>query len=106
ALFALEHHRDRLADDHAHATLLGNAIAGLRGLRVAPVETNIVLVRCEAPHAAALAEGLASAGVLASVFDAHTLRFVTHLDVGRADVERAADITCSVWERFERSGAA
>jgi threonine aldolase len=90
-LVGLETMVDRLAEDHAHARLLGEALAGCRGVDARPVQTNIVvglLERMPAPEAAA---ALRARGVLASAMDARTLRLVTHRDVGRADCERAAD---------------
>lgn len=92
ALFALEHHRERLAEDHENARLLAGELAGLRGAGVEaqPPETNIVLLRCTKGDAEVLAGSLAQAGVLASAMDRQTLRLVTHLDVSRDDVLEAA----------------
>ncbi|MCE9594465.1 MAG: aminotransferase class I/II-fold pyridoxal phosphate-dependent enzyme [Planctomycetes bacterium] len=94
ALYALEHHVERLADDHALAKALAHALHGLPGLACPPesVETNLVLV--QVAHAdfdgAALAARFKEHGVLVSALSPRVLRFVTHLDVGRADVERVA----------------
>jgi threonine aldolase len=89
-LLALETMVDRLAEDHAHARLLGQALADGAGVEARPVPTNIalgLLSRRSAPEAVA---ALAGHGVLASAMDARTLRLVTHRDVGRDDCERAA----------------
>jgi threonine aldolase len=88
-LVAIETMVDRLADDHAHARLLGEALAACPGVEVAPVHTNIALglVR-DAPAAVA---ALRERGVLATAMDARTLRLMTHHDVSRADCARAAD---------------
>lgn len=90
ASHALQHHVTRLADDHALAKRLGEALAQIDGLRVDPVHTNIVFVDVEGP-AKAKADGLLAHlkahGVLATGL--YRLRFVTHLDVDAAGVERA-----------------
>lgn len=85
-LYALDHHLERLADDHAHARLLAEAC----GVDPSTVDTNIVVVPMDDPGrvvAAAREEG-----VLASAVGATSLRMVTHLDVSRGDAERAAGI--------------
>jgi len=93
-LYALEHHVDRLAEDHANAALLGERLANVEGLTVEPVQTNMVWLQV----APALAQGfvgrLAARGVLAS--GAERVRFVTHLDVSREDVLRAAEVVREV----------
>ena len=84
--YALDHHLDRLAEDHEHARLLADAC----GVDPAGVDTNIVVVPMAEPGravAAARAEG-----VLVSAVGATSLRLVTHLDVTRAEVERAAGV--------------
>src|SRR6185437_15933109 len=94
ALYALRHHVQRLADDHAHARLLAERLATAGRLRIDPerVQTNIVLgtVRDGTPAPDIVAE-LVSAGVLCASLDAETVRFVTHLDVSRGDVETAIE---------------
>jgi threonine aldolase len=86
ALYALDHHVERLAEDHENASVLAGGLAEM-GLDVAPVETNIVVFRVgDAP---ALCAALERAGVLMGPLDATTVRAVTHLDVDRAGVERA-----------------
>ena len=89
-LVALETMVDRLADDHAHARLLGEALAGCPGVEVRPVQTNIVVAHLERRSALDTVAALEARGVRASVMDTHTLRLVTHHDVTRADCERAA----------------
>jgi threonine aldolase len=100
ALFALERNRSRLALDHEHARLLVTELTPLAEFGIEPLtaETNIVLVRCGGT-AEALSRQLAEAGVLVSAMDRHTLRFVTHLDVGRAEVLEAAQRARRVLER-------
>jgi threonine aldolase len=86
-LYALEHHRERLVEDHANARTLAEGLATLDGLRVdlASVETNLVFAEVTragwAPARAVAA--LREQGVLAAEADAGRLRFVTHLDVAK-----------------------
>jgi threonine aldolase len=89
ALHALDHHVDRLADDHEHARLLADGLAELDGVEIAPatVETNIVIFGVHDAHA--FAGRMAEAGVEVGVLDARRVRAVTHLDVDRAGVETA-----------------
>ena len=90
ALHALEHHVERLAEDHAHATRLAAGLAGLQGLAVEQPQTNMVFARIEDADAVpGLAAHLAASGVLALVFP--TTRFVTHLDVDADGIDRAAE---------------
>ncbi|WP_066334498.1 low-specificity L-threonine aldolase [Azohydromonas lata] len=84
---ALTHHVERLADDHALAARLARGLSGLPGLRVKMPQTNIVFVDVEGGRGEALLEHLRSRGVLATGLIG--LRFVTHLDVDAAGVDRA-----------------
>jgi threonine aldolase len=85
-LHALDHHVERLADDHTHARLLAEAC----GLDPATVDTNIVVVpRTDAVDFVAAA---AAAGVRISAVGPRAVRLVTHLDVSKADAELAASI--------------
>jgi threonine aldolase len=90
-LVALDTLVPRLAEDHANARLLAEALARGRGVRVAPVETNIVVATLSGRGAPELVAALKQRGVLASAMDAETLRLVTHRDVSRADCARAAE---------------
>lgn len=103
ALYALEHNLERLASDHGLARALAARLDGLAGLCAPPsgVETNLVLCRVEHPawDAPRLAAALAEEGVRVSALTPDTLRFVTHLDVGPADVERAADALARILQR-------
>jgi threonine aldolase len=85
-LHALEHHVDRLADDHANARLLADAC----GLDPARVETNIVVV--DVPDAPAVVAAAREHGLLVSAVGPRALRMVTHLDVSRDDAETAATV--------------
>ena len=90
ALHALDHHIDRLADDHALARRLAAGLDGIDGLRVEAPQTNIVFVDLTGAardQSAALLKHLASHGIQATGL--YRLRFVTHLDVDAAGIDRA-----------------
>lgn len=90
ALHALDHHVERLADDHAHARTLAEGLQGLPGVTVQPPQTNILFVDLAPDRAAGVVERLRAAGVLCTGL--YRLRFVTHLDVSAADIQRAIPI--------------
>jgi threonine aldolase len=90
ALHALDHHVERLADDHAHARLLAEGLQGLDGVSVTPPQTNIVFVDIVPEKARGLVERLKAGGVLCTGL--YRIRLVTHLDVSRAHIERAIPI--------------
>jgi threonine aldolase len=85
-LYALDHHYDRLAEDHEHARLL----AARLGLDPGAVETNIVVV--DGVNAPKVAEAAKAQGVLVGQVGTSRLRLVTHLDVERAGVARAVEV--------------
>ena len=85
-LYALEHHVERLAEDHDNAQRLADGLRAL-GLEVERPQTNIVFVDIPADEAASLAAHLAERGILASI-GAHS-RLVTHLDVPREKIDSA-----------------
>ncbi|RZL88459.1 MAG: low-specificity L-threonine aldolase [Variovorax sp.] len=90
ASHALDHHVDRLADDHALAQRLATGLAGIDGLVVEAPHTNIVFVDLTGATQARSAELIAhlnAQGILATGL--YRLRFVTHLDVDEAGVDRA-----------------
>jgi threonine aldolase len=89
-LHALDHHVDRLAEDHEHARLLADAC----GLDPAGVDTNIVVV--DVPDAPAVVAAAREHDVLVSAVGPRSLRLVTHLDVTRAEVETAAAVLAKV----------
>ncbi len=95
ALHALDHHVERLAEDHANARALAEALATAPGLRVDPatVDSNIVLIDVSPTGRTAqeVSAALLEDGVRVGALDTRTLRAVTHLDVDRAQVLEAAD---------------
>jgi threonine aldolase len=93
-VYALEHHVQRLAEDHAHATRICQALEQKGFVKaIMPVETNIIIFEVEEPYSArALASRLKDAGVLAIAISANQLRFVTHLDISPEMVEQVIKI--------------
>jgi threonine aldolase len=94
-LIALEEGPKRLADDHANARLLAEALANTEGVSIDlhSVETNIVVFRLTAGRGAAdLVARLKEHGVLAGAFGPDAIRLVTHRDVSRKDCIDAAEI--------------
>ncbi len=89
-LYALEHHVNRLAEDHANAAWLAAQLSGLPGLTVEAPDTNMVWVHVAHDQRAKLAQALASNGILTT--GTSVLRLVTHLDVTRADLERVVHV--------------
>ena len=87
ALHALDHHVERLAEDHANARALAEGLQGMPGVKVQTPQTNIVFVDIAPEKAAGAVERLAAAGVLATGL--YRLRLVTHLDVTADDIPRA-----------------
>ena len=90
---ALTHHVERLADDHAHARLLADTLAADRPELVDPhtVNTNLVYVTTGDRPAAEVIEVLRGQGILVGAMGPHLLRAVTHLDVDRSGITRAAE---------------
>jgi threonine aldolase len=90
-LYALDHHVDRLADDHARARRLAEGLGALPGVEIDPatVETNIVVFAV--PDAPAFVAALARDDVTMGPLDPRRVRAVTHLDVDDAGIDRALD---------------
>ena len=84
--YALDHHLERLADDHRRARWLAERV----GVDPAEVHTNLVLV--PVPDATEFAERAGAQGVLVSLMGPRQIRLVTHLDMDDADVERAGTV--------------
>jgi threonine aldolase len=100
ALHALDHHVNRLAEDHRHARVIAQAVADTPGLRLTPpeVDSNIVIFQVDPDLGTAqeLADALKARGVLVIATAPQTIRAVTHLDVSAAQAERAADLVRKV----------
>jgi threonine aldolase len=92
-IYALDHHIDRLKEDHQNAKRLAVGLREFKGVSVEPkhVETNIVIfdVVNSGMTGAQVAEGIKKEGVLIHAFGKTQIRLVTHLNVGAEDIELA-----------------
>ena len=97
-IYALDHHVERLATDHEHAKTLQNALKEASFVQsVMPVETNIVLFDVsEKVTAQQVVAALKKQGILCNATSAKTIRWVTHLEITSADVDRAISILKSI----------
>ena len=89
ALHALEHHIDRLAQDHANARRLAEGLQDLPGVKVEPPQTNLIFIDLDPALATGAVERLRAAGVLCTGL--YRLRLATHLDVSTADIDAAIE---------------
>ncbi|MDW3177929.1 MAG: low-specificity L-threonine aldolase [Acidimicrobiia bacterium] len=87
-IYALDHHRDRLVEDHQMARSIAEQLGGVSGVNVLDVQTNMVFVEFS-DFAGDAAAGLANEGIIAAV-QAGPSRFVTHLDLPHDTPERLA----------------
>ncbi len=98
-IYALDHHIDRLKEDHQNAKRLALGLKGLNGILIDPahVETNIVIfdVAGTGMAASAVTEAMKRNGVLVHPINKAQIRLVTHLDISHGDVD-------SVLEAFEK----
>ncbi len=98
ALYALDHHVERLADDHRRARRLAEGLAEIPGLLLDPstVETNIVFFSIDRAHcgldAPELSRRMTEQGVRIGAFDATTLRAVTHIDIDDVGIDTALSV--------------
>jgi threonine aldolase len=101
-LYAIDHHRVRLSEDHANARRIAERLAASPriDLDLATVQTNIIVFRLRegAPDAAAVVERARGRGVLLFPFGTRTLRAVTHLDVSTAQCTAAAQVLIEIIE--------
>jgi threonine aldolase len=97
-LFALDHHVDRLAEDHANALRLAQGLAAIEGLGVEKPETNLVFFDTSGVGltAEALAGELRRQGVRISAMGPYRARACTHLDVSQAGVDEAIALIATV----------
>ena len=91
ALYALDHHVDRLADDHALAATLARELASVPGVSLDPARVTTNIVVFEVADAPALVAALADAGVKMGALGPTTVRAVTHLDVDADDAAQAVE---------------
>nr|WP_310820748.1 GntG family PLP-dependent aldolase [Stratiformator vulcanicus] len=107
ALFALDHHIDRLSEDHANARLMADQIAAMPGLRCDPatVETNILFFELDSEIGTPqqLATAVRERGVVMMPAGPRTIRVCTHLDVTRDDIKQAAGVLGEELENLRQS---
>jgi len=89
-LYALDHHLDRMAEDHEHARLIAEAC----GVDPATVPTNIVVV--DVPSAPDVVAAAAEQGVRVGAVGPQRVRLLTHLDISREDAEQAAKVLAEI----------
>ena len=97
-IYALDHHVQRLKEDNERAKRLGQVLATQTYVdNVRPVQSNIVIFDLKAPWTAeSYLEFLTERGINASAFGPQTVRFVTHLDVSEAMIDRVLEVIASV----------
>ena len=88
-VYALQNNAQRLAEDHANAKAIAEALAATSWAALNPkeVQTNILYFRTPGHDAAEVVESLGRQGILCNTGDAERVRFVTHLDISRKDTE-------------------
>jgi threonine aldolase len=92
-IYALDHHLERLKEDHRNAKRLAVELKEFKGVSIDPkhVETNIVIfdVIHTGMTGSQVAEAMKKEGVLIHAFGKTQIRLVTHLDVNAGDIEKA-----------------
>ena len=92
-LHALDHHVDRLAEDHENARAIADMIDGAGGARVVPPDTNIVMIDLPPGRSTGpIVQAAKAQGVLVSHWSETRIRMVTHLDVSVEDARHAAEV--------------
>lgn len=88
ALYALHHHRERLAEDHLNAQLLASGLQKIPGVTVDPVETNIVVIHIPSISSATLVKKLKTKDVAVLTRGDHSIRAVTNLMVNQDQIQQ------------------
>jgi threonine aldolase len=105
AAFAIDHQLERLVEDHLHAKALATGINQISGLScdVENTETNLVFIDIDRSlgDGATLCRKLWKNGILAEALDPQRVRFVTHLGVTDADIERAIQVTADTCHEMD-----
>lgn len=99
-IYALEHHVERLADDHRNARRLAAGIASASGIYLDTFEppTNMIYFNTRGPAQVFIDTLAEKQGVLGIATGANRIRLVTHLDVDAEDIERAITALCATAE--------
>lgn len=92
--YALDHHIERLQDDHRHAALLAEVLGKMPWVKaILPVETNILIFEVAEPYTGpSLVALLKEKGILAYAIAPNQVRLVTHLDVSETAISQTIDI--------------
>jgi len=105
AIYALDHNIDRLSQDHSNAKLLAEGLQQIEGITCEPnlTDTNLVFFNVDKRLGSGeeFCRRLAEHGVLSEALDAQRIRFVTHLDVTREEVQNAIQITQSLCQHAQ-----
>jgi threonine aldolase len=103
-LYALDHHVERLRNDHENARTLAALLAAIPGITVEPVDTNIVFIDVAGVGVLAsdFNEALKRRGTRGGIHGPTRMRFVTHLDVSRGQIQTAAGIVADVASALRR----
>jgi threonine aldolase len=98
ALYALDHHTDRLAEDHANARRLAGGLSAIEGIDVEPVETNILFFNLSSLNidSDSFNDLCATKGLCFSPLGKTRVRAVTHMGVSPEQIDRAIDIVRQV----------
>ena len=92
-IYALDHHVERLKDDHSHAKTLAATLSSVSYVKsVMPVETNIVIFEVAAGSADKIVSQFKEKGLLCNTTSSSTVRLVTHLDISEEMIDRAIEI--------------
>ena len=109
AIHAMEHHRERLAEDHRHARTLGDACRSCDALEIKgeKIDTNMIVCEVDRAWGTAdqMAKQLAEQGVRCITMGKQAIRFVTHLDVSADQISRACEIIRNVASATAPKGA-
>lgn len=97
-IYALDHHVERLAEDHKHALLLSEILSKKEFVKeILPVETNIIIATIQGKYtAASLVASLKEKGILAIAMTPTQVRFVFHLNITELDLSKTIDIINSL----------
>ncbi|CAM3956114.1 low-specificity L-threonine aldolase [Bordetella tumulicola] len=87
-LYALEHHVERLAQDHDNAALLAEGLRGIEGVKVLAQNTNMVFAEFDPAHAEKLSNALQADDIMIRAVYSGPTRLVTHLDVSEDDIRK------------------
>ncbi len=95
-IYALDNHIDRLAEDNKNAKALGESALNYPGVKsFSSIETNIVILHLEkGVDSAEVVAKWGDLGIHCFPFSKSSIRFVTHLDLSKAQVEQACDLLC------------